>query len=197
MRRVLAFSLVIFGSSAAAQDLPALFSVTGVAADDQLNIRSGPSAAAQVIGAFAPDATGIEVVEREGGWGLVNFDERSGYVSLKFLAAEPGESWGALTRPLTCFGTEPFWSFRFDPAAGAVTLDRFEGGPQAMPITARWPSHPWPSAAAIGLEGGTAVLRAGQCSDGMSDFTYGIGFDLFLSGPDGERLSGCCSLARN
>ncbi|MEO1155590.1 MAG: SH3 domain-containing protein, partial [Pseudomonadota bacterium] len=46
----------------AAQGYPALFDVTGVASDDVLNIRSAPSATAEIIGTLAHNETGVEVV---------------------------------------------------------------------------------------------------------------------------------------
>lgn len=65
-----------------AQDarLPALFDVTGVSADDTLNVRQNPRATAGLLAELSPDATSIEVVRLSdsGGWGLVNIDESAG-----------------------------------------------------------------------------------------------------------------------
>lgn len=194
---VLALCLLAGGMTrdAMAQDYPALHSVVGVAADDVLNIRERPDASAPIIGALPPDATGVEVVSVTGGWAVVNTQEGTGYVSLNFLARQEGPAWNALEAPLSCLGTEPFWSLAIDPAAGTATLcmpDDLEG--RALEIGQSWPGAVWAPAAALSLPDGMAVLYPAECSDGMSDRTYGIAADLFLTGPDRTRLSGCCLL---
>lgn len=180
-----------------AEEYPALFAVTGVAADDVLNIRSRPDASSPIIGALAPRGTGVEVLGTSGNWALVNTAEGSGYASLRFLRREPGPDWNALQTPLTCLGTEPFWSLEIDPQAGLTRFSTPEDqDPAAEPVTGLWPAEPWARSAAVGLPEGLAVLTGAECSDGMSDRSYGIAVDLFRSGPGGEtRLSGCCLLA--
>lgn len=178
-----------------AEVFPALHEVTGVAADDVLNIRAAPDAGAEVIGTLAPDATGVEVLSEAGGWGQVNTDERSGYVAMRFLKRADGPDWNALETPLTCLGTEPFWSLRIDAAKGETRFQTPEDEEARIaPITASWPALPWSPSAALALPDGIAVLAPAECSDGMSDRGYGIAADLFLTGPDRTRLSGCCCL---
>lgn len=75
MIRLLAFFFAFLSTPALAQDIyPALHDVTGVAADDVLNIRSEPSASSPIIGTFSPFETDVEVValSPDGGWGRVN-----------------------------------------------------------------------------------------------------------------------------
>lgn len=194
-----AFLLVlVLAFPAAAQDLPApfpaLFDVQGVAADDVLNIRAAPSADAAVVGTLAPEAKGVEVVGAEDGWAKVNSGDGTGYARMDYLAAAGGSDWQALTVPLSCFGTEPFWGLSFDPAGRAVEFTNYDTPAQAMAVTQLWPAPMWSPLSAIGLQGGTAVVRAEECSDGMSDFTYGIALDLFLTEGEARRYSGCCSL---
>jgi actin-like ATPase involved in cell morphogenesis len=55
---------------------------------------------------------GSRFLSAAGGWGLVNAGDRSGYVAMRFLAREGGPDWNALETPLTCLGTEPFWSLK-------------------------------------------------------------------------------------
>ena len=74
MIRIL-LTLLFLALPAQAQDFPALYAVTGVAADDVLNIRSRPDAGAPIIGALAPDSTGVEVLGRSGNWALVSAGE--------------------------------------------------------------------------------------------------------------------------
>ncbi len=190
----LALACLALAGAAAAQDLPALYDVTGVAADDVLNIRATPEASAPIVGQLAPDAKGVEVVGVEDGWAIVNHSDGSGYAAMAYLAHSGAADWSALGTPLHCFGTEPFWSLAYDPAARQVRFDRFEGEPQVMAVENIWGAVPMSDLVALGLDSGTAVMRPRQCSDGMSDFTYGIALDLFLTGQDGSAFYGCCSL---
>lgn len=194
IRFLLLFLLLALPSRA--EEYPALYAVTGVAANDVLNIRARPDAGAPILGELAPDAEGIEVLGRSGNWALVNTGEGTGYASLRFLAREPGPFWSALQTPLTCLGTEPFWSLEIDPAAGETRfLTPEDQTPAPAPITGLWPAGTGAASAAVGLPDGMAVLTGSACSDGMSDRGYGIAADLFLglSGRE-ERLSGCCRL---
>jgi uncharacterized membrane protein len=192
---MLRFSIVILwlgACSAWAQGYPALHSVTGVAADDVLNVRERPDAGAPILGSLPPDATGVEVISVTDGWALVNLGDGSGYASLTYLAREEGPEWNMLERPLTCLGTEPFWSLKVDPAAGTAAFSTPEEPEHDLPILGTWPGAPWAPAAALQLPDGLAVLSPAECSDGMSDRSYGIAADLFLNGQDRQRLSGCC-----
>lgn len=189
---LLALSL---GTPLRAQELPALYAVSGVASDDVLNLREGPDAGSQIIGHLAPDATGVEVVAFEGDWAVINSEGLAGYAARRFLTAEEGPAWSALERPILCAGTEPFWSLTLDPAArsaGFSTPDAPEA--RQLGIEDLWPAQPWARSAAISLPVGLAVLRGEECSDGMSDQRFGIAVDLFLRDAGGLRLVGCCSL---
>ncbi|MFY0308346.1 SH3 domain-containing protein [Leisingera sp. D0M16] len=192
----------------AAQEFPALHSVTGVAADDVLNIRSAPSASASIVGSLAPGQSGVEVVQADdsGKWGLVNSGERSGWAALRYLAREPRDDWRSQGQALECFGTEPFWSLTLDQAPNLKTPD----GPD-IPFTllahepgsnhsgksgfhaVSWAESTLSSPEPVSLFG---TLTAQQCSDGMSDRTYGISIDLLRLHGTGQLsvLSGCCSL---
>lgn len=194
MIRLAALVLLLTGAPLWAEGYPARHAVTGVADDDVLNIRAAPEADAAIIGTLPPDATGVEVVAVEGDWAVVNTGEASGYAALRFLRREAGPEWTALETPLTCLGTEPFWSLRVDPGQGVATLaspDDPEG--QEARITQAWPGLPWAPTAAFALAVGTVVLSPADCSDGMSERRYGIAADLFLTRPTASRLSGCCT----
>ena len=62
--------------------------MTGVAANDLLNIRAAPSANAEIIGTLSPRARHIEVVgyDDTGRWAQINTGEISGWAALRFLA---------------------------------------------------------------------------------------------------------------
>ncbi|WP_264211842.1 COG3650 family protein [Leisingera thetidis] len=181
---------------ALAQDYPALFQVTGVAANDVLNIRSTPSASSPVIGAYSPDQSSIEVVAPDGSgtWGQVNTGETSGWVALRYLTREQAVSEHLRSAPFACFGTEPFWSLNVSPGGTAKfstpesvgTLDTGE----LKTAAGRLDRY------VLGLASGqAAVIRHETCSDGMSDRVYGLSADLLLQQDGIELLSGCCSLA--
>lgn len=179
-----------------AEVFPAWYDVTGVAADDVLNIRAAPDAGSEVIGTLAPDANGVEVVAVQGGWAVVNTDEGAGFASMQFLRRASGLDWNLLKSPLACQGTEPFWSLQIDPANWAARFQAPEDQTaRALPITTTWPGLPWAEAAAVELSEGVLVLTPAECSDGMSDRHFGIATDLFATETGkGGRLSGCCRL---
>ena len=184
------------GPVAAQESLPALYSVTGVAADDVLNVRVAPEASAEKIGELGPDATGVEVTAARDGWGRVNTGERSGWASLDFLEAEPGGSLPDVTE-FSCFGTEPFWSLDV-VAGGASTFSEPEGEATWLtgPVRAA-EGRPGRFAVVGGAAGGTLALAisAEECGDGMSDRQFGLSAALITTGEGARTLSGCCSLS--
>ena len=197
MKHFLTAFLLAFSAAAAAQDLPALYSVTGVAADDVLNIRAAPSASAAMRGSYAPGEAGIEVTARDetGRWGRVNLGESAGWVSMRYLQiTEPGPD-VQLARRLHCSGTEPFWSLEIEQGRRAVFRTP-DGAQQLHPGTGRLvPARGRPDRFAIGLGGGAAaVIRRAECKDGMSDQAYGLGIDLLMTDAGLTLYSGCCSL---
>lgn len=203
MKHLALLLCLLFPGIAAAQALPALYDVIGVAADDVLNIRAAPSASASIIGGLAQTATGVEVVafSADGKWAQVNTHEASGWSSLRFLRPQGRPDWFALRSDLRCFGTEPFWSFYLDAAQETVHLNTpDEEGPE-QDILSHWLGSRWQPVAAMPFASdggdGMAVLRAQACSDGMSDRAFGLTLDLFLqkssTGP-AASLHGCCSL---
>ncbi len=200
--RHIAFVLVAFlPLGLAAQPLPALYDVQGVAADDVLNIRAEPSARAAIIGRLAPDARGIEVVAHNvaGTWGQINTGERSGWVSLRYMALR-GVHIDHYNLPvgLRCFGTEPFWSLENTDGAWSyrtpeMTRDGLEirvaqdtGIPEDLRRMVQFNGLGGPA---------TGFIYPAECNDGMSDRAYGLAIGVMMS-PSAPLLSGCCSLTR-
>ncbi|THD85401.1 SH3 domain-containing protein [Aliigemmobacter aestuarii] len=209
MIRALALCLLSFlPSIAGAEALPALFSVKGVAANDVLNVRAAPSAEGDLLGSLPPGATGVEVValNPEGTWGRVNIGETAGWVSMRFLAREPGPDWISLDVPMSCYGTEPFWSLDYAPDRRNMML-RQMADENDLGLWINWHIATSGRNGQIGwnLSGparqGFATLTAERCTDGMSDREMGLSISLFLN-PDQESaaepigLSGCCTLSR-
>lgn len=201
MIRSLLFCLLLFPVAAFAQNLPALYDVNGVAETDTLNVRTGPSTQFDIIDKLAADASGLEVVDldKTGEWGLINVQEQSGWVSLKFMKRQAGQPEEGLPRSFACFGTEPFWSFNVEENLSA----QFEE-PELMTeidTLVVVPSQNRTDRHALFGDGGerifTSMVGHNQCFDGMSDRTYGLSIDLLVTDEAGVNVySGCCSVSR-
>lgn len=179
--------------------LPTLSDVTGVAANDRLNIRERPDAAAAVIGTLPPDAKGIEIVAERNGWAQVNTGERAGWVNARFLTFR-SDVWqtGQLPATLNCLGTEPFWSVRqvgktivYETPEGARQMERRAVLDQGF----RSPVRGVIAGDAQGRM--TLAIQPGQCSDGMSDRSYGLSALLIFdgAGQTSRMQSGCCRIS--
>ena len=200
MRLALALALLIALASPASATpeyvLPTLFDVTGVDADDVLNIRERPDGDAPIIGTLRPDATGIEVVGEHGAWMQVNTAERSGWVHGRYLNYRV-DVWraGKLPAGFSCLGTEPFWSLT--PAGDQVILATPEGDshmPLLKVLDSGWSREP--RRGLVG-EGFIAVVTPNQCGDGMSDRAYGMEATVILGGGKAaQMLRGCCRLTK-
>lgn len=195
-----ALALTLFGlpQSAQAQEVPGLFDVVEVAASDVLNIRAEPSASAPVIGSFAPDAKGIEVLalSEDGKWGMVSAGESDGWVALRFLLPLPGGEPGLIPRPMTCFGTEPFWSIAL--GSDGLRWSTPDGQPQDLKLVEEKTANEGYFLSASGAKGQDSynlTITKEYCSDGMSDRSYGYSARLFLASPEGNNLMrACCTM---
>lgn len=194
-------AIIMLAAPVAAQDLPALHRVTDVAAWDVLNIRAAPSAQAPILGTLAPTQTGVEVtgLSPDGRWARVNTGETAGWAALRFLTPQGGPGWRSGQASLSCFGTEPFWGLSlFFPGSQAEFVDPSSGGFNLVTDAGALPTTVFPPTLAVPFSGarqGMAVIRAADCSDGMSDMAYGLEVQVYWRGQT-DALSGCCSLAR-
>ncbi len=195
---VIVWAMLAVPAVATQEGWPAIHDVTGVAADDVLNIRERPDAASPIVGQLSPGAV-VEVIrpnDRQT-WGLVNAGERPGWVSLRYLQRRPGQWDGAFPEVAACFGTEPFWSLmREGDALTFSTPDSTD----TLTITARSGSENRRDSFHMIAEGAdspaVAFLRTEACSDGMSDREFGISVQLLLGlGAGARQLSGCCTRA--
>ncbi|AXX99252.1 COG3650 family protein [Profundibacter amoris] len=181
-------------------DYPALYDVTGVAPDDVLNVREGQSASTPIINTLAPNQRNVEIVavSNDERWGLVSFPEGSGWVSMRYMARQPGQDPQFLPKPLGCGGTEPFWGLSINNQT--AQFDMMGESPRTYtPIWEDIPSGMQAVSYAVKMQGNgediTAIISRNQCSDGMSDSVYGFRIDVILSGQSGNRYyTGCCSL---
>lgn len=177
-------------------DLPAIFSVTGVAANDRLNIRAEPNANSAILDSIYPYEVAVEVLDRspDGRWGLVGVAEGNGWVNLRFLAPVTLPDY-EVPRPLSCFGTEPFWRIGFYPrgaefqAMGEDRRDLTVLGEAVAPGGYLLTTEEGPTL------NRTAIVTREWCNDGMSDRRFGWSVRLFTEAPDGNSvLGGCCTL---
>jgi uncharacterized membrane protein len=181
---------------------PSYHRVTGVAANDTLNIRSTPDASSADIGDLAYDAQAIEVLDFDptGRWARVALAESDGWVSTRFLERDTVLTIGETSLPvgLVCTGTEPFWAIGlFD---GLARFSHPESNLVDLPFlsTSVAEGH-LGSPALISTAGPKAtaeiIVSAEACSDGMSDRSYGWTVNLLIQS-DGMRrfVSGCCHL---
>ncbi len=189
--------------------LPRLYDVVGVASDDVLNIRQLPGAGSPIVGTFAHDQKMIEVVATHGndGWGLVNFNEGVGWVSMRFMK-ERSLGNGVFPAFLHCGGTEPFWSLEFKPdqTASADWFMLWTDTDQPSIYQSFWAAAPVnrsPSTLGFTLldqssgirVDATGFVTTGLCNDGMSDRYYGLAVNMIIETPDRALVLGCCSLS--
>jgi len=191
----------LFAHVAAAQDYPAHFTVTNVVDPDRLNIRSAPSARADIIGDYSAYTVNIEVLgtTEDGSWGKVGIGERNGWVAMRFLARSNHQRTNEFPRPMSCGGLEPSWQLNVTTRG-----DEFRSYD-----TQRRDIEMTTQAAATGQgyiatfqEGPTLsrtlIVRKGICNDTMSDREFGWKATLFNEAPDGNSLlTGCCTLDAN
>ena len=192
---------ILLAGHAQAQQLPAYYDVTGVAANDVLNIRSSPDAKAPVLATLPPDGRDIEVVGlgSDGKWGLVNAGETAGYVAMRFLTPQDLPDWAMMGGKLRCGGTEPFWDTKFDPDHNEFVFSEMGEAETVLPVAQITRSAGRADVVGLAFRGDMpsyAVLKATACSDGMSDRAYGISIDLFIGAGVGAGYSGCCSLMK-
>ncbi|MBL4807216.1 MAG: SH3 domain-containing protein [Rhodobacteraceae bacterium] len=199
MKQIILFIVaVLLSAPALAQSLrlPAIFSVTGVAANDTLNIRSQPNGESADIGDLFPNQL-VEVItiDANNRWGKVAVNgEQSGWVSMRYLAPiTPQPTLGSVPTSLICSGTEPFWSLNITTEA-SLSLSIFGETTTSEPITRATTSvNSGDMVNAYITQNMTALLRRANCTDGMSDRDFGWALDLIDTRNGISLLSGCCT----
>lgn len=197
IRGVAPVLLILWPAIAFAQTLPAAYAVRGVAANDVLNIRAAPAPKADVLGEIGPYALHIEVLalSPDGKWGQVSTAEGNGWISMAHLDLIAPENPSLIQRPLSCLGTEPFWSVSLYPRGA----DYNSPDTGAVPLTVTHEAVA-PQGFVLHLEEGpalnrTLVITREACSDGMSDRVFGFSTRMFTESQDGNSaLHGCCTL---
>lgn len=177
---------------------PTYNQVVGVASDDVLNIRSGPTSQGSIVGSLQPDAAPIEVIETREGWGRVIAGEGNGWVKMTFLQEMQATFVNGTKVPIAniCLGSEPFWSLKFttDEKASFINTEISE---LVIDVTHGGPVIGRATGDVIWMRGTNSVASASIsrefCSDGMSDRYYGqrILFSLSANG-QAQSYEGCC-----
>ena len=184
-------------ATAQSMDLPALYDVTGVSADDTLNVRAGPAVTAQVLDELGPERDGIEVVgfADDRRWGQINIGEGTGWVSMAYMERQENQNPVPKTPvPLWCYGTEPFWSVEIGQTDVSFTDPGMDEPALVQPID-YYASVPHSPRGAIVAGDISGFVSRELCSDGMSDRQYGWRIDFLRSGNGGHFMfSGCCTL---
>jgi uncharacterized membrane protein len=187
--------ILLLATSASAQDLPALFNVTGVSANDSLNVRSRPNTTGTVLSKLPANATNIEVIQttQDGKWGQINAGETTGWTSMRYLTAStPSPNFPP--NQATCFGTEPFWTLTLQN--GQASFSNMGEDEKTYTIHGSQLSANRTDTAKLDLNSrdrsSTALITRQLCNDGMSDRTFGLRIDVLSSD---QVYSGCCSLA--
>lgn len=196
-RTALALTLALAGPALATQEyiLPTLFDVSGVAANDVLNIRTEPNASAPIIGTLAADTEAVEIVEERRGWGRVNAAEQSGWVSMRYLSYrtdvwQPGE----LPAAFRCLGTEPFWDAKREGGDLVLRAPEDQSGDR-RPVQAVLDSGVFRDPTRVVVAQDMTLFAQPQiCSDGMSDRMFGLSAALVIHGEQPRMLSGCCTI---
>lgn len=187
----LLFMLCASVATAATELYPSLFNVSGVSANDVLNVRAAPNGQAAIVGTLAANARNIEVVADQNGWGRINVGEQSGWVSMRYLTGTMRLT-GSPAPITTCYGTEPFWGINM--TMGAVIFDQPGAADETFQVTQTVDASTLTRSGLAG-DGFSAIIRTEMCNDGMSDRTFGLSIDALKRTPDGwMQYSGCCSI---
>lgn len=198
-RMICLLAALLMAGGAAAQEIPALFDVTGLGQDQSLPVRENPRASAPELGALPANATEIEVValSSSGRWGQINLDGAAGWVELDHLVPRPVPP-GVDSRydaALTCWADTPVWQLQ-TLGDGLVTLSTADNEVLSFTASGQARTTRTQMLEATGEDGAlTAMLRPALCRDASEGGQYGLQIDLLLRGETGlTAMSGCCSL---
>lgn len=182
MIRIATGLLLMLSHAAWAEELPAHFAVSGVSADDVLNIRQAPGVGSEKIGDLGPFTLNIEVLalSGDGRWGRIGMPEGNGWVAMRYLARQDLPEGAVVPRPLSCVGTEPFW--RIGLLSRGDEFERMGDDRVDLELVDERPGETGFQADLTGPNGASysLVVSRGACSDGMSDREFGWSGTLYI-----------------
>lgn len=186
------------------------YQVVRLSEHDTLNVRQQPDVESPIIEKLVSTARNVRVTGRRSRtetaewWEIIlaNVEQSTGWINRHYLSATPDQE-NLDNFPISCSGTEPFWSLKIDAGKAkylspdSETYSLFDACPW---IYARGtPSH-----FVIKLDadksssqpsGIVAITDAdNQCSDHMSEHEYPFYSTVIL--PNGDVYGGCCARAR-
>lgn len=180
--------------------LPAVFTVTGVAAGDKLWVRDAPAVTGARLGGLTPNSVVSINARASEDWGQITLNGEIGYVHMSYLtrAFESGGNTTVNGFPLglTCRGTEPFWTLTIAEDRTVEYTSLNDGADPITSLTQTTPATGGGYPYTFGAQRYSGALDQTTCSDGMSDISYPMSLILIraLSGGQTETLHGCCSL---
>lgn len=180
--------------------LPAIFSVSGVAADDSLNIRNAPQVSGQVI-AQAQNGIALAVLGMATAhWAKVQVGQTIGFAHADYLSRGGGTTnMTGFQLGTECIGTEPFWRMTFD-TDNMVRMTMMGEAAQAAPLRATtFSATPTGYPYSFNAAPYSGEVNMGLCSDGMSDNIYPMSITLSVPNAPGAPgapmvVNGCCRL---
>jgi uncharacterized membrane protein len=221
--RHLIWTLILLATPVMAQSeraLSELFTVTGVASNDTLNVRTTPSASAAILGALQPSET-VEILRLsdDGNWGRVSIEEASGWVGLgadaRWVPIGPAAGWVSMRflrqtpeaigrnpdlpfgmpAEMACSGTEPFWGLHLRTGQFVQSSDFNEASaPETYAMTgAANVANRSTDHFAFTAPPLTGFLTREMCDDGVSEAEFGWSLYLLRQREDGVVfMQGCC-----
>lgn len=161
---------------------------------DTLNMRAEPKGDAAIVRALPSYASNIEVLERRDEWVKIQYFDKEGWVSAKYLGASMTYAGNEPPMPLECRGTEPFWTLVFDKKT-ALYREIGTEIDERLPISDGRASRNnltvWAMTFGSGPVDRAVITREPLCTDGMSDSSFL--FNVIVIRRDGEIRSGCCN----
>lgn len=177
--------------------LPAIFSVSNVAAHDSLNIRNAPQASGQVV-AQAQNGIALTVLGMATTtWAKVQLGDVVGFAHTDYLTRGGGTTnMFGFQLGTQCIGTEPFWHMTFD-TDNMVRMTMMGEAAQAASLGSTTYSAT-PTGYPYNFDAAPYVGQVNMeiCSDGMSDTSYPMSINFTAPNSSGAPvvLNGCCQL---
>ncbi|ASM72878.1 MULTISPECIES: COG3650 family protein [Roseobacteraceae] len=201
----IAFLISLYATPASSQP----HSVSGVAAQDALNIRANIDqtldvGSSEIIGTIPHDATDVVVtgisLDVDGTeWREVAYEGIVGWVNADYLV--PTNILFQIPDTLHCVGTEPFWGVTIEEKNANYSSPELESPiklnpPRFVPGIGRsdlWAYYLESTDTAYSLS--LIVRYTEACSDGMSDVSYDYEAVLLGMGSTGAPAQGCCRIS--
>jgi uncharacterized membrane protein len=112
---------------------------------------------------------------------------------MRFLTRMPSDP-SAVPRPLSCLGTEPFWTLSLLPEGAEWRTPEEQAQVTVSEEHVADRGYFLRAVQGDTLSHALTITREG-CTDGMSDRLYGFSARLFTERPDGNTiLFACCTL---